>query len=92
MIPQTMTFTGIGLFTSIGAIGELRSMINNSTLTASRLSGNDSLPLISRMTINPVTSDLNGAVVSCFEGSISTDSVARTTIRIIDPGQFGKHS
>jgi hypothetical protein len=29
-------------------------------------------------------------VVNCFEGSSSTESVATTTIRIIDPGQFGK--
>jgi hypothetical protein len=31
-------------------------------------------------------------VVNCFEGSSSTVSVATTTIRIIDPGQFGKNS
>jgi hypothetical protein len=29
-------------------------------------------------------------VVNCFEGSSSTESVATTIIRIIDPGQFGK--
>ena len=91
MIPRTMTFRGIAVFTSIGAGSEVRPMmINNSTFTFSRLSGSNSLPLTSRLTVNPVTSDLNGAVVNCFEGSMSTDSVARTTIRIIDPGQFGK--
>ena len=93
MIPQTMTFTGIAVLTSIGPSGAPRQvMISGSTLTASRLSGNDSLPLISRMIVNPVTNDLNGSVVNCFEGSTSINSVATTTIRIIDPGQFGKHS
>jgi hypothetical protein len=48
------------------------------------------MPLISRMTISPVTSSLDGAVVNCFEGTTATESVATTTIRIIDPGQFGK--
>ena len=91
MIPQSMTFTGIAVFTSIGPSGEPRQvMISGSTLTASRLSGNDSLPLISRMTVHPVTSGLNGAVVSCFEGSTSINSVSTTTIRITDPDQFGK--
>ena len=33
---------------------------------------------------------MNGTVVSCFEGSSSTESVATTTIQIIDPRQFGK--
>ena len=91
MIPQTMTFTGIAVFASIGPSGAPRQvMISGSTFTASRLFGSDSLPLISRMTVNPVTSDLNGAVVNCFEGSTSINSVSATTIRIIDPGQFGK--
>ena len=91
MIPQTMTFTGIAVFTSIGRSGALRQvMINNSTLTASRLSGDDSLPLISRLTVHPVSSGLNGAVVNCFEGSTAMNSVSTTTIRIIDSGQFGK--
>ena len=53
MIPQTMTFTGIAVFTSIGPSGEVRQvMISGSIFTASRLSGNDSLPLISRMIVN----------------------------------------
>ena len=50
----------------------------------------NSLPLISRVVVSPVSSGLNGTVVNCFEGSSSTDSVATTTIRIIDHGQFGK--
>ena len=64
-------------------------IINTTTFTFSRLSYRDSLPLISRMTISPASSGLNGTVVNCFEGFPSTESAA-TTIRIIDPGQFGK--
>jgi hypothetical protein len=33
--------------------------------------------------INPVSSALNGTVVSCFEGSTATELVATTTIYII---------
>ena len=91
MIPQIMTFSRLAVFTSIGPSGEIGPiMINNSTSIFSRLSGDDSLPLISRMIVNSVTSGLNGTVVNCFEGSTSIYSVSTTTIRIIDPGQFGK--
>ena len=91
MIPQTMTFNRLAVFTSIDDSNEIPPvMINNSIFTFSRLSGSDSLPLISRMIVNPVTSGLNGAVVNCFEGSTAINLVSTTTIRIIDPGQFGK--
>ena len=64
--------------------------VSGSMITFSRLSGQDILPLISRAVVSHVTNGLNGAVVNCFEGVSSTDSVATTTIRIIDPGQLGK--
>ena len=64
--------------------------INNAVITFSRLSSQDSLPLVSRLTISPVSSGLNGTVVNCFDCFSSTESVATTTIRIIDPGKFGK--
>ena len=79
--------------TSIGISGIPPPLtISTSTITFSRLSqsGPNILPLISRAVVSPVSSGLNGTVVNCFEGSSSTDSVATTTIRIIDPGQFGK--
>ena len=59
-------------------------------ITFSRLSSQGSSPLVSRTVVSPVSRDLNGTVVNCFEGISSTDSVATTTIGIIDPGQFGK--
>ena len=63
-----------------------------SVITFSRLSSQDVLPLVSRVTVNPVSSGLNGTVVNCFEGISSTDLVATTTIRIIDSQQlnYGK--
>ena len=74
---------------SIGPSGVPQQVrMNNSTFTTSGLSDPDILPLMSRMTVNPVSSGQNGAVVNCYEGSLSTESVATTTIRIIDPGQL----
>ena len=87
MMPQAMNFPLTPIL-SIGGTPQL-VMINNSTFTASKLSGDGSLPLMSRIMVNPVSAVLNGTVVNCFEGSSSTESVATTTIRIIDPGQFG---
>lgn len=46
--------------------------------------------MVSRVTVNLVSSGLNGAIAKCFEGISSTDSVATTVIRIIDPGQVGE--
>ena len=88
MMPQTMIYELTPIL-SIGGTSQLVT-INNSTVTTSRLSGQYSLPLMSRIVVNPVSAALNGTVVNCFEGSSSTESLATTTIRIIDPGQFGK--
>jgi hypothetical protein len=88
MMPQTMTYALTPIL-SIGGMPQL-VMINNSTVTASRLTGDGSLPLMSRIVVNPVSAALKGTVVNCFEGSSSTESLATTTIRIVDPDQFGK--
>ena len=61
--------------------------IGTSMITFSRLSGPNVLPLISRITVSPVSSALNGTVVSCFDDE---DSIATTTVQIIDSRQFGK--
>ena len=50
----------------------------------------DQLELICTSSERIHSANLNGTVVNCFEGSSSIVSVATTTIRIIDPGQFGK--
>ena len=60
-----------------------------STFNFSRLSDQNSLPLISRILISPISSGLNGTVVNCFEGGLSsTEPVATTTVKVIDPVQF----
>ena len=58
-------------------------LIINSTImfTFSRLSCQGSLPLMSRMTIDPVTEGLNGTRVNCLDG-ITSES-ATTTIYVI---------
>ena len=63
-------------------------LISSSTITFSRLSDQNVLPLISRVTISSVRRGLNGTVVSCVE--LDTNLVATTTIQIIDYRQFGK--
>ena len=85
MMSQTMT-TRI----SIGRSGDPPVVtINNFTFgTAPRLSGLGSLPLMSRLTISPVSRSLNETVVSCFEGTTSTESVATTTIYIIGGEEY----
>ena len=91
MIPQIMTTTINVLASSSDSSGQSPVVtINNSTFTAPRLSAPGSLPLVSGMTVTPVSRSLQGTVVSCFEGTTSTESLATTTIKTIDPGQFGK--
>ena len=77
-----MTFTRT--VSSGGSTGvDSQPLIINSTLmfTFSRLSCQGSLPLISRMTIDPVTEGLNGTRVNCLDG-ITSES-ATTTLHII---------
>jgi hypothetical protein len=89
IFPENVSYTRRPV-TSIGVSGIPTSplSIGTSTITFSRLSGQNILPLVSRITISPISSALNGTVVSCFE--LDTNLVATTTIQIIDPQQFGK--
>ena len=90
IFPENITHTTVPV-SSAGTSGVPPPlMISSSMITFSRLSGQDSSPLVSRTVVNPVSSGLNRTVVNCFEGVSSTDSVASTTVRIIDPGLFGK--
>ena len=82
MMPHTMTSI-INVLSSTGSGGSPVVRLNNSTFIVPRLSGLGSLPLMSRMTITPVSRSLNGTVVSCFEGTSSTESVATTIVYII---------
>ena len=70
---------------SIGSTGvDSQPLIINSTImiTFSRLSRQGISPLISRMTVNPVTEGLNSSQVNCVNTQVSSES-ARTTIYII---------
>ena len=90
IFPENISYTPTPI-SSAGTSGVPQPLtFSGSMVTFSRLSGQDSLPLVSRAVVSSVSSGLNGAVVNCFEGISSTNSVATTTIRIIDPGQFGK--
>ena len=83
IFPENMTYVQTPV-TSSGPSGIPPPVrINTTMFTYSRLSGPSSLPLISRLTINPVSRGLNGTVVNCFEGSTSTEPVAKTTIYIV---------
>ena len=88
VFPENITYTPRPV-TLLGASGIPITplKISNSMITFSRLPAQGSLPLISRIVVSPVSSGLNGTVVNCFEGSVSTDSVATTAI---NPHQFGK--
>ena len=90
VFPENATYTPRPI-TLLGASGIPPPLtFSSSMITFSRLSAQGSSPLISRVVVSPVSSGLNGTVVNCFEGSISTDPVATTTIQIINPHQFGK--
>ena len=90
VFPENMTHA-IAV-TSAGPSGTFPALlpISSSMITTSRLSSQDSAPLVSRVVVSPVNSGLNGTVVKCLEGISPTDSVATTTIRIIDSRRFGK--
>ena len=57
-------------------------MVNSTTFTFSRLSAQDSSPLISWMTINHVSEGLNGVQMSCMD--VEASQSATTIIRILD--------
>jgi hypothetical protein len=58
-------------------------LVNSSTLTFTRTSIQRALPLISTLSIDSVSIDLNGTVVHCSDVSNPT-TLASTTIQIID--------
>ena len=59
-------------------------MVNSTTFTFFRLSAHDHSPLISRMTIIPVSEGLNGVEISCID--VAATESAATTIQIVGAG------
>ena len=92
VFPENMTHTTLPVSSDGPSSVPSPLTFSSSMITFSRRSGQNVLPLVSRVTVSPVSNSLNGTVVNCFEGISSTDLVATTTIRIIDSRQlnFGK--
>ena len=62
---------------SVGPSSVIEPLTVNSTLFMfSRTSTQDSLPLMSRLLINPATVDLNGTVLNCIEVATSERSIS----------------
>ena len=55
--------------------------IGSTTFLYSRSSAENALPLISTLSISPVSEDLNGTVVNCTD--VSTSNTASTMINVI---------
>ena len=63
-------------------------MINSTNITFSRISSQNSSPLVSRLLINPVSNQLNGTQVRCVNGiTAQTSSVAVINVSIGNPIQ-----
>ena len=88
VFPENVTHAAGRPVESIGVSGVPPNLrVNTSTITFSRLSGPNVLSLISRATINPVSSIFNGTVVKCID---NMNSVATTTIQVVHSQQFGE--
>lgn len=81
--PESGAVTQLQQVSSAGSTGVQSEplVIESVMFTASRLSGQGSLPLVSRMIINPVSEGLNGSEVNCVD--TLADETARTMILII---------
>ena len=55
-------------------------IINNSTITFSRISNENDIPLVSRLSINPVSDHLNGTEVTCEDVEFTLESAFSTTV------------
>lgn len=89
VVSEKVHYVGISIsIVGVSGIPIAPLSIGIAMVNFSRLSGQFELPLISRVTISPVSRGLNGTEVRCFE--VDTNLVATTTIRISDAQQFGK--
>ena len=58
-------------------------VVNSTSLIFSRISAHNSIPFVSRLLINPVSSNLNGAEVKCLE-VLTSESSSTTVINTSD--------
>ena len=68
---------------------EKQREVNSATFTFTRSSNEDTLPLISTLSIDSVSIGLNGTVVNCTDVS-NPMILASTTIQIVNVSQFSK--
>jgi hypothetical protein len=61
-------------------------MINQTVFTFSRISGENSLPLTSRLSISPIGGGLNGTLVNCTD--LATFNTSSATIDVVNEGQI----
>lgn len=64
-------------------------MINQTVFTFSRISGENSLPLTSRLSISPIGSGLNGTLVNCTD--LATFNTSSTIINVINVSEDQIH-
>ena len=56
--------------------------VNNTLFTIYRLSGPNSLPLMSRLLIRPVSDNLNGTVITCED--LETSNSSSTVVNVVN--------
>ena len=72
---RTITSTGLAM---------LNLTVNSTVFNFSRISAHNSMPLMSRLVISPVSNGLNGTVMNCVD--VHTREVSSTTIIIGERG------
>ena len=74
------------------SLNDETSMINSTSFTFSRISARGIMPLVSRLTIDPLTIGLNGIMINCTD--VSMMETASTTIHVLNRpnnGTFVRH-
>ena len=82
ILEWSFSFTRNTLAISSNSPGNQTLLVNSKRLNFLRVSSEDSLPLISRLLISPVSDGLNGSSVSCTD--IRTLESASTSANVID--------
>ena len=77
-IPNTRTLTSLSQTDQTSHL-----VVNSTTFSFSRISGENSLPLISRLLVNPVRETLNGTMVRCRD-VVSSETTSTVVITILD--------
>ena len=73
----------------ISSVGESQQnssfIVNSTSFNVWRVSGQDGIPLVSRLVISPVSNGLNGINVNCTEQAINNENtaIASNTVSVI---------